>query len=114
MNEPLIIRLNNVKVISHHKKGESLYLVLADNTDSILVSKYRAENEWYELVSQENIDILVTPNLTYFTGTTLPEYRAVSFKSKIDDDSKVLDKVKVFTNEEEYAKHVNGEDRSCD
>lgn len=114
MNEPLTIRLNNVKVISHHKKGESLYLVLADNTDSILVSKYRAENEWYELVAQENIDILVTPNLTYFTGTTLPEYRAVSFKSKVDDDSKVLDKVKVFTNEEEYTKHVNGEDRSCD
>lgn len=112
MNDPLAIRLNNVKIINSYKKGESLYLIIGDDTDSMLVTKYRAENEWYELVPYETIDIVVTPNLTYFTGTTLPEYRAVAFRNTTEDDSKVLSKIKVFTNEEAYTKHVNGEDRS--
>ena len=107
MNDPLAIRLNNVKVINSYKKGESLYLIIGDDTDSVLVTKYRAENEWYELVPYETIDIVVTPNLTYFTGTTLPEYRAVAFRNITEDDSKVLDKIKIFTNEEEYKKHIN-------
>ena len=107
LNDPLAIRLNNVKVINSYKKGESLYLIIGDDTDSVLVTKYRAENEWYELVPYETIDIVVTPNLTYFTGTTLPEYRAVAFRNTTEDDSKVLDKIKIFTNEEEYKKHIN-------
>lgn len=107
LNDPLAIRLNSVKVINSYKKGESLYLIIGDDTDSVLVTKYRAENEWYELVPYETIDIVVTPNLTYFTGTTLPEYRAVAFRNTTEDDSKVLDKIKIFTNEEEYKKHIN-------
>lgn len=106
MNEPLNIRLNNVKILNSYTKGESLYLVLADNTDNILVSKYRAGDEWYKLVAQEIIDIVITPNLTYFSGVTLPEYRAVSFKTNTDETS-ALSKVKVFTDEEEYKKHCN-------
>lgn len=106
MNEPLNIRLNNVKIINTYTKGESLYLILADNTDNILVSKYRADDEWYKLLSQEIIDIVITPNLTYFSGVTLPEYRAVSFKTH-NDETSALSKVKVFTNEEEYKKHCN-------
>lgn len=106
MNEPLNIRLNNVKIINSYKKGESLYLILADDTDNILVSKYHAEDEWYKLIPQEIIDIVITPNLTYFSGTTLPEYRAVSFKTHSDETAD-LSKVKVFTNEEEYKKHCN-------
>ena len=101
LNDPLAIRLNNVKVINSYKKGESLYLIIGDDTDSVLVTKYRAENEWYELVPYETIDIVVTPNLTYFTGTTLPEYRAVAFRNTTEDDSKVLSKIKIFTNEDE-------------
>ena len=107
LNDPLAIRLNNVKVINSYKKGESLYLIIGDDTDSVLVTKYRAENEWYELVPYETIDIVVTPNLTYFTGTTLPEYRAVAFRNTTEDDSKVLSKIKIFTNEDEYKKHIN-------
>lgn len=107
LNDPLAIRLNNVKVINSYKKGESLYLIIGDDTDSVLVTKYRAENEWYELVPYETIDIVVTPNLTYFTGTTLPEYRAVAFRNTTEDDSKILSKVKIFTNEEEYKQHIN-------
>ena len=104
-NEPLNIRLNNVTVINSFKKGESFCLILADNTDNVLVSKYRAEDEWYNIPVRSVIDIVVTPNLSYFTGTTLPEYRAVAFKYS-GLDTEVPSTAKVYTNEEAYKKAI--------
>ena len=105
-NEPLNIRLNNVTVINSFKKGESLCLILADDTDNVLVSKYRAEDEWYNIPISAAIDIVVSPNLSYFTGTTIPEYKAVSFKYS-GLDVGVPSTAKVYTNEEEYKKAVS-------
>jgi single-stranded-DNA-specific exonuclease len=105
-NEPLNIRLNNVTVLNAFKKGESYCLVLADDTDNILVSKYRAEDEWYNIPLQAVIDIVVTPSLTYFTGTTIPEYKAVAFKYA-GLDPELPASAKVYTNEEEFTKAVS-------
>ena len=107
-NEPLNICLKNVTVLNSYKKGESLYLIIADKTDNVLISKYRAEEEWYNILPQEVIDIVVTPNLTYFTGTTLPEYRAVAFKRCEEINKDALKNVKIYTDEAAYKKAVNG------
>ena len=106
-NDPLSIRINNVTVINSFKKGESICLVLADETDNILVSRYRAEDEWYNIPIRATIDIVVTPNLSYFTGTTIPEYRAVAFKYTGLEDTEISPTAKIFTNEDEYKKHIN-------
>lgn len=102
MNEPLNILLKHVTVLNTFKRGETRYFVIADKTDNILVSKFRPEEEWYDVQQQDVIDLIVTPNLTYFSGATVPEYRAVSFRhvSLIDTPTEGTGaKVRVFTDE---------------
>lgn len=106
LNDPLAIRLNHVYVANTFTKGESICLVLRDNTDSVLVSKYKPDDDWYKINIGDTIDIIITPNLVYFTGTTIPEYKGVSFKS-VTPDIDIPANARIYTNEEAYKKHIN-------
>lgn len=106
LNDPLTIRLNHVYVANTFTKGESICLILRDNTDSVLVSKYKPDDDWYKINIGDTIDIIITPNLVYFTGTTIPEYKGVSFKS-VTPDIDIPANARIYTNEEAYKKHIN-------
>lgn len=106
LNDPLAIRLNHVYVANTFTKGESICLILRDNTDSVLVSKYKPDDDWYKINIGDTIDIIITPNLVYFTGTTIPEYKGVSFKS-VTPDIDIPANARIYTNEEAYKKHIN-------
>lgn len=106
LNDPLAIRLNHVYVANTFTKGESICLILRDNTDSVLVSKYKPDDDWYKINIGDTIDIIITPNLVYFTGTTIPEYKGVSFKS-VTPDIDIPANARIYTNEEAYKKHIS-------
>lgn len=106
LNDPLTIRLNHVYISNTFTKGESICLILRDNTDSVLVSKYKPDDDWYKINIGDTIDIIITPNLVYFTGTTIPEYKGVSFKS-VTPDIDIPANARIYTNEEAYKKHIS-------
>jgi len=106
LNDPLAIRLNHVYVANTFTKGESICLILRDNTDSVLVSKYKPDDDWYKINIGDTIDIIITPNLVYFTGTTIPEYKGVSFKS-VTPDIDIPANARIYTNEEAYKTHIS-------
>ena len=105
LNEPLSILLENVTVLSSFKRTESQYYIVAEKSgNNIVIGKFRPEPEWSALQPGCLVDFLVTPNLTYFTGLTVPEYRGISFRLRRDE---ALNNMKVFTNEKDYLDAVN-------
>ena len=78
-NPQLVLRLKDMKITKSEEVKDVLHLYLEDKAGFTLkVTKYKAPKEWLHI--DENIDLLVTPNFTYFTGTTIPDFRILSIK----------------------------------
>lgn len=109
-NEPLNILLKNVTVLNVIKRVDSVNIIIADSSgNNLLLNKFRPDETWTDMLLGEKIDVVVSPNLTYFTGMTTPEYRAVSFRYVKPEATPLPKGIKVFTNEEEFNKHLKGE-----
>lgn len=83
-NEPVSLLLADVWVVNVNKARDTTYISVVDrNTNTnIVVSKYRCSEEWTaaNLIST-NIDVLISPNVTYWNGVTSPEYKIISLKA---------------------------------
>ena len=80
MNPDLILRLKNVLVESITNNPNSSYFVVNDDLDNkIRLSKFRCPEEW-KTYTGSLVDVLLTPFFTYFSGSTVVEWRIVDIK----------------------------------
>lgn len=97
-NPPLVIRVNNVLALNYSKRRDTTYFTIneMENKRNIAVSKYRAPEEWDEKLEGHYIDILITPNLSYYTGITVPEWTVVAIADReIDLVEAAYKKIKI-------------------
>lgn len=79
-NDPIVLRLSDVAVMSVTSKNETIKIIVRDESGlSMVVEKYHAPEEWSQLANHR-IDLLLTPSITYFTGSTSVSWRIVSLK----------------------------------
>lgn len=80
-NPELIFKLPRMEVVSSEERRDALYLVLKDQQEhTLLVSKYRAPNEYKNLIGKI-IEILISPSFVYFSGSTAVEWKIQSIKT---------------------------------
>lgn len=79
-NPSLIFRLHEVTIRKSEEIKDVLNLYVEDKAGFTLkVTKYRPPKEWTKL-EDKVVDILITPNFTYFTGNTIPDFRILDIK----------------------------------
>lgn len=80
LNPEVVIRLNFLKVLESSTRGENLSIVLKDNSDRVFIgSKFKAPDAWKNL-DGKYVDVLVSLQPSYYTGSTNMEYRLVDIK----------------------------------
>jgi hypothetical protein len=81
-NPPLIFRLQNVRVYKAEPRGQALNIVVRNEFQmSVVVSKFRAPEEWKDLVDS-NVDLLLSPSFLCFGGKTSVEWRIIDLKKR--------------------------------
>lgn len=81
-NPPLIFRLQNVRVYRAEPRGQALNIVVRNESQmSVVVSKFRAPEEWKDLVDV-NVDLLLSPSFLCFGGKTSVEWRIIDLKKR--------------------------------
>ena len=80
MNPDLILRLKNVLVESIENNVNSSYFLIDDDLDNkIRLSKFRCPEEW-KTFTGSLVDVLISPFFTYFSGSTVVEWRIIDIK----------------------------------
>ena len=79
-NDPILFRLSDVAVVNVLNRNETLKLIVRDETGmNMMVEKYHAPDGWTQLTNHR-VDLLLTPLITYFTGSTAISWRIVAVK----------------------------------
>ena len=83
-NPELIFKLSNIKVVSYTERRDVLNLIIQDEQEhTLMLSKYRAPAEYLDFL-QKKVDILISPVLHYFGGSTSVEWRIISIKAVME------------------------------
>ena len=79
-NSELIFKLPVSTVVSSEVKRDALHLILRDEHNlTLMVSKFRSPDEYSNLLHKQ-IEVLVSPSVTYFSGSTSVEWRIQSIR----------------------------------
>jgi single-stranded-DNA-specific exonuclease len=79
-NSELLLRLDNVKILSVSDRREVMNLIIQDEAErTLMVGRYKAPEEYRTFVGKK-VSMLLSPMLNYFGGTTSVEWRIHSIK----------------------------------
>ena len=86
-NEPLVLLLNNVTVCTASVNRETSQMVVCDKEHSevnLFVKKFRSQIDFTAWVNK-TVDLLVSPDMTYYNGTTAIGYTLVSIRNHVEE-----------------------------
>jgi single-stranded-DNA-specific exonuclease len=87
-NPPITLQLSSVYVTGVWDRGDSTCLNLKDERGyTIIVEKYMAPKMWKLLINHK-IDVLISPNLNYFSGTYAIYWRIEAIKDYLMETPK--------------------------
>lgn len=79
-NPPIVLQLSSVYVTSIWDRGDSTCINVKDERGyTIVVEKYMAPKMW-KLLANHKIDVLISPNLNYFSGSYAIYWRIEALK----------------------------------
>lgn len=86
-NEPLVLLLPDVKVCSTSVNRETSQMIVCQKDKSevnLFVKRFRSPIDFSEWLNQD-VDLLVTPDMTYYNGTTNLGYTLVSIRKHVKE-----------------------------
>ncbi len=74
------LKLTDVLVYQLEHRRDALYLVLEQDGYRVVVSKYKAPESW-DIFSEQQVDVLISPTPLYYAGVTNMEYKLVDIRT---------------------------------